>query len=550
MTEARSAARRGEGAPEPRSEALRDRHRVVVSRPDWAAPGVERPPRPLPTITAEALAQPGQPATHDRLVKLNRRWVAPGWTPPWAELRRQGARIRRETLGDLEAHLGALTEQVEAHGGAVHRASTPADAVRIVLDLARANDVHLVVKSKSMVTEEIHLDHALEAEGIAAVETDLGEYIVQLADERPSHIIAPAVHRSQGDITALFDQLAGEPVGREADDLAAFARRRLRPDFHRADMGISGVNFAAADTGTLALVTNEGNGRMVTSQPRIHVAVMTLEKVIPRFEDLAVLLPLVAWAATRRPLSAYQTLVTGPRRPGEADGPEQLHLVVLDNGRSRIAGTRYRDVLACIRCGACQVSCPVYRTVGGHAYASVYGGPIGAVLTPLIGDHEDGGSDLPFLSSLCGACADACPVEIPLPDMLVDLRADHEAARRRAHPAARWGWDAWARSWSHGTAFRATARAASVAGRLPAGLLSRLPGPGRGWAAGRAMPPLVEAGSLRAWMARRTPGPPAGLPTLAPRPERAEPVGAGPTAEADRRPAAAHLAEGHGGSEA
>jgi len=486
-----------------RSEALQGRSKVVPTRPDWAAPGLDRPPRPLPQVTTEALERPGQPATTARLDILNRQYVGPGWAPPWSDLRERAACIRRETLGDLEGYLGQLSERVEANGGVVHRAGGPAEALGVIEEIATANGVELVVKSKSMATEEIHLNHHLEAMGIDVVETDLGEYILQLADERPSHIVAPAVHRSKEDIAALFEQVAGGPVGHRPEDLAAFARQRLRQDFHRADMGISGVNFAAADTGTLALVTNEGNGRMVTSQPRIHVAVMTVEKVVPRFTDLAVLLPLVAWAATRVPLSVYQTLVTGPRRPGERDGPDQLHLVIVDNGRTSLLGGRYQEVLACIRCGACQFSCPVYRTVGGHAYASVYGGPIGAVLTPLIGDPE-AGAELPFLSSLCGACADACPVKIPLPDMLVDLRADYEA--RRPDPA-RIGWAAWARAWAWGPGFRASSRVTRrLWSLLPPGARAALPGPGRGWGAGRSMPPLEHAGELREWLRTRRPG--------------------------------------------
>jgi L-lactate dehydrogenase complex protein LldF len=487
-----------------RSEALQGRSRVVPTRPDWAAPGLTRSARPLPRVTSEALDWPGQPATTARLNLLNRQYVAPGWAPPWSDLRERASLIRRETLGDLEGYLARLSERVEANGGVVHRAASPPEALRTIEEIATANGVELVVKSKSMATEEIHLNHHLEAMGIDVVETDLGEYILQLADERPSHIVAPAVHRSKEDIAALFEQVAGGPVGHQPEALAAFARQRLRQDFHRADMGITGVNFAAADTGTLALVTNEGNGRMVTSQPRIHVAVMTVEKVVPRFADLAVLLPLVAWAATRVPLSVYQTLVNGPRRPGEQDGPEQLHLVILDNGRTRLLGGRYQDVLACIRCGACQFSCPVYRTVGGHAYSSVYGGPIGAVLTPLIGDPKEG-AELPFLSSLCGACADACPVKIPLPDMLVDLRADYEA--RRPDPA-RLGWAAWGRAWAWGAGFRASSRATRrLWSLLPPSARAALPGPGRGWGAGRSMPPLERAGELREWVRTRIPSP-------------------------------------------
>jgi L-lactate dehydrogenase complex protein LldF len=344
----------------------------------------------------------------------------------------------------------------------------------------------------------------LAEHGIEVVETDLGEYIVQLADERPSHIVGPALHKSRQDVTDLFGELAGEPMSSDPAELATFARRRLRADFKTAGMGVTGVNFAAADTGTLVLVTNEGNADMVTSQPRIHVAVMPVEKVIPRFRDLGVLIPLLCDAATKQRVSVYQTLITGPRREGELDGPEELHLVIVDNGRTDVLGTPQEEVLACIRCGNCQIACPVYRTLGGgHAYSAVYGGPIGAVLSPIIGEHGRD-SDLPFLSSLCGACFDACPVKIPIPDLLVNLRAEHEQNQPSRRPA-RAMWRIWSLAWRAAPGFRATMAAGRILGRLvPERLLARLPGPGRGWGQGRAMPPLRAAGAFRTWYARHT----------------------------------------------
>ncbi|WP_052866801.1 LUD domain-containing protein [Streptomyces niger] len=484
-----------------RSTALAGRERIRPDRPEWAAGEIPAHRRPLPLITRDALTVRTARPTHDRLAALNEERHVGTWTPEVARLREQGAAIRRETLTDLEKYLQQLTGSVERNGAVVHRAGTPAEARAVIARIARENGVRLAVKSKSMATEEIHLNAHLNAEGVEVVETDLGEYIVQLADERPSHIVGPALHKSRQDVTDLFGQLAGAELSGEPEDLAAFARTRLRADFKAADLGISGVNFAAADTGTLAIVTNEGNADMVTSQPRVHVAVMTVEKVIPRFADLGVLVPLLCDAATKQRVSVYQTLVNGPRRAGESDGPEQLHLVILDNGRTKALGTPQEEVLACIRCGNCQISCPVYRTVGGgHPYSAVYGGPIGAVLSPLIGDPGTD-SDLPFLSSLCGACYDACPVKIPIPDLLVNLRAQHESAP--AAGAARAGWRAWGLAWRTGAGFRATLAAARLAGRLlPDRLLARLPGPGRGWAAGRALPPLREAGAFRRWFRR------------------------------------------------
>jgi L-lactate dehydrogenase complex protein LldF len=482
-----------------RSSALDGRERIRPDRPDWAASEIPAHRRPLPLITREAVAGPSTRATHDRLAALGRERRVGEWTPEIAALRERGAVIRRETLKDLEGHLRRLTGQVEAHGGVVHRARTADEAAAIVRGIAVAGDVRLVVKSKSMATEEIHLNAALRDGGIDVVETDLGEYIVQLADERPSHIVAPVVHKSRQDVTELFGRLAGTPMSGDAAELAAFARRRLRADFQAADMGVTGVNFAAADTGSLVLVTNEGNADMVTSQPRIHVAVMPVEKVIPRFADLGVLIPLLCDAAAKQRVSVYQTVITGPRRPGELDGPEELHLVIVDNGRMDVLGTPQEEVLACIRCGNCQIACPVYRTLGGgHAYGAVYGGPIGAVLSPIIGDPRRD-DDLPFLSSLCGACLDACPVKIPIPDLLVNLRAEHERNRTSRRPA-RVAWRIWSWAWRNPAGFRASLRA----GRLvPVRLLAHLPGPGRGWARGRAMPPLGSAGAFRSWYARR-----------------------------------------------
>ena len=284
-----------------------------------------------------------------------------------------------------------------------------------------------------MATEEIELGAALEDAGVRSIETDLGEYIVQLAGERPSHMITPAIHKTLPQIRDVLAREAGAdlPVDREA--LTEWAREKLRCEFLRADLGITGVNFAAADTGTIVLVTNEGNGRYCTTWPRVHVALMPIEKVIPRFADLATLLPLLTSHATGQALSNYVTMVSGPRRDGEVDGPDELHVVFLDNRRRALLDTRYEEMLACIRCGACLNVCPVYRNVSGHAYDAVYSGPMGKVLTPLLSGHLEG-ADLPYGSTLCHACSDACPVEIPLADMILDLRSEvperHKARRR------------------------------------------------------------------------------------------------------------------------
>ncbi|MCP4657445.1 MAG: lactate utilization protein, partial [bacterium] len=266
------------------------------------------------------------------------------------------------------------------------------------------------------------LNEALEVTGVEVVETDLGEYIIQLAGERPSHIIAPSIHKSREDVTELFVEKLGSPRLERHEELTQEARRHLRESFRRADLGISGVNFAVAETGTIAIVENEGNARMATSLPRVHVAIMGMEKVIPDLPALAVFLKLLARSATGQAMSSYVSLLTGPRREGEADGPEDFHLIVLDNGRSRLlADPRLRESLYCIRCGACLNACPVYRHAGGHAYGWAYSGPIGAVITPTLVGHARA-SALPFASSLCGACREVCPVRIDLPGLLLEQR--------------------------------------------------------------------------------------------------------------------------------
>src|SRR5881409_1844508 len=279
----------------------------------------------------------------------------------------------------------------------------------------------MAVKSKSMATEEIHLNEALEQAGITPVETDLGEYIIQLAHERPSHIIAPAIHKTKGQVADLFAKELRRTVAADPEVLTKIARGELREKFLQADLGITGANFAIADTGTIVLVTNEGNGRMVTSLPRVHVAVMGVEKVVPSMTDLMVFLAILAKSATGQKLSVYTTFVQGSRRAGELEGPEEFHLVLLDNGRvDQLAGP-LREALDCLRCGACLNVCPVYRQIGGHAYGHTYPGPIGILLTALLRGDESV-KELAHASSLCGACKDVCPVRIDIPRMLIELR--------------------------------------------------------------------------------------------------------------------------------
>jgi L-lactate dehydrogenase complex protein LldF len=352
-----------------------------------------------------------------------------GQFPEGDALRDRARAIKEATLQRLDEYLEQLVDNVERLGGHVHFATTREDARDIIVDIARRTGARMAVKSKSMATEEIDLNEALEAAGVTPIETDLGEYIIQLAHERPSHIIAPAIHKTKGQVAELFArELHRAHVPPDPEALTAIARAELRQKFLEADLGITGVNFAVADTGTVVLVTNEGNGRMVTTLPRVHVAVMGVEKVVPSMTDLAVFLAILAKSATGQKLSVYTTMVRGPRAAEELEGPDEFHLVLLDNGRIDQIGGTLREALYCLRCGACLNVCPVYRTIGGHAYGYTYPGPIGILLTAML--HGPGSvKDLAHASSLCGACADACPVRIDIPRMLIELRKDLDARR-------------------------------------------------------------------------------------------------------------------------
>ncbi len=330
--------------------------------------------------------------------------------------------VKAHTLEYLDVYLERLVEKVEERGGTVHFAADAAEASRIVTELALQKGVKTVVKSKSMLSEEVHLNEALEEAGVTALETDLGEYILQIDEDFPSHIIGPAIHKTKEQITALFHEKIGTAPDADIPTLTAAARRVLRQGFLEADMGISGANFAVAETGTIVLVENEGNIRFTTSLPKIHLAMMGLEKVIPRLRDLPAFLSVLPRSATGQKASSYVSMITGAKRDEEAEGPEEFHLLLVDNGRSAVlADPKLRDALRCIRCGACLNSCPVYQQVGGHAYGWVYSGPIGAVLGPgLLGLETT--THLPQASSLCGACGEVCPVKIPLPELLIEHR--------------------------------------------------------------------------------------------------------------------------------
>jgi L-lactate dehydrogenase complex protein LldF len=352
-----------------------------------------------------------------------RRRAAMATVPDWEGARDRARAIKDEALRHLDRYLDEFSANAERAGARVHWARDAAEACEIIGRIAQERGARTVVKSKSMTSEEIQLNTALAARGIEPVETDLGEYIIQLAGETPSHIVVPAVHKTRGQVAALFADKLGIQPGGDVATLTAAARRALRRRFAEADLGISGVNFAVAETGTILILENEGNARLTTSLPRTHVALMGIEKVIPRFVDLEVFLQLLPRSATGQLLTAYQSLITGTKRSAEDEGPDELHVVVLDNGRSRmLAHPVTRQALACIRCGACLNACPVYQQIGGHAYGSVYAGPIGAIITPQLFGMEQA-SQLPYASSLCGACREVCPVKIDIPALLLHLRA-------------------------------------------------------------------------------------------------------------------------------
>jgi|GEM_PF-837391 len=343
--------------------------------------------------------------------------------PEFEATRERASRIKRDVLDHLDTYLARFIEEAEKRGAIVHVARNAAQAREIAARIARDEGVTLAVKSKSMASEEISLNEALQGAGVTVVESDLGEYIVQLAGETPSHIIAPAVHKTREEISRLFERHLGEPRTDSIPELVGMARKHLRGKFLSAGMGVSGGNFLVADTGSVVLVTNEGNGRMGTVLPRVHLAVVGIEKVIPRMADLPTFLRLLPRSATGQAISSYVSIVTGTRRAGDPEGPDRMHILLLDCGRSAILEGKYREVLKCLRCGACLNTCPVYQSVGGHAYGWVYSGPIGAVLTPLLVGLPEAAA-LPDASTLCGACADVCPVKIPLPDFLLELRSD------------------------------------------------------------------------------------------------------------------------------
>ena len=452
---------------------------------------------------------------------------------PDPQAARNRARVARQrAVSNLSESVARFTAAAQAQGTVVHRAADAATARSLIAGILHQAQAKRVVKSKSMATEEIALRPALERTGLRVVETDLGEWIVQLADQAPSHIIVPAVHLDRAQISALLSREAGRPLGLDTRDLAAFARSRLRAEFLAADAGISGANLLIAETGTLMIVCNEGNARMCTTLPRVHIALVGLEKLVGTWSEALDVLEVLPRSATGQAITQYVSFITGPARPGDAahDGPREVHVILLDNGRSRLVGTPAEELLYCIRCGACLNACPVFRTMGGHAYGTTYPGPIGAALTPHLTAGR-AGRDLPWASSLCGACREVCPVNIQLDDQLIALRAQYPKPTGERLAMAAFG------GLAHGGLLPATLRVARVLlGGRPA---ARLPGVLDRWARGRTIRGIAPR-------LRRRAGAPPAAPRSVPVPPPAPPAAAAPS-PGDPRVAFARNWERQGG---
>jgi L-lactate dehydrogenase complex protein LldF len=463
--------------------------------------------------TARSFARNAQKALADKALQaalgrttgrfLEHRAAAVAAFPGFGAARERASEIKQEALDRLDLHLGRFIEEAQRRGAVVHVARDPEQAREIAARIAREEGVTLAVKSKSMASEEVSFNAALEEAGVEVVESDLGEFIIQLAGEPPSHIIAPAVHKTREDVSLLFERKLGEPRTDSIPALVAIARKHLRARFLSAGMGVSGANFLVADTGSVVLVTNEGNGRMGTILPRVHFAVAGIEKVIPRMADLPTFLRLLPRSASGQILSSYVSILTGTRRAGDPEGPERMHILLLDCGRSAILEGKYREVLKCIRCGACLNSCPVYQSVGGHAYGWVYSGPIGAVLTPLLVGLPEA-APLPDASTLCGACGEVCPVKIPLPDFLLELRADLRAQGLKT-PGEIAGMKGYAAVMKRAGLLEALERIGGVLSKFftKGKPVEGLPYPFSGWTERRDFPAAAAQPFRKQWKLRR-----------------------------------------------
>ncbi|HLK20591.1 MAG TPA: LutB/LldF family L-lactate oxidation iron-sulfur protein [Bryobacteraceae bacterium] len=419
--------------------------------------------------------------------------------PDYQELRTHANLLKKHTIDHLDYYLEQFEKNVVAHGGKVVYCSDSQEVADFVLSLAKERGARLIVKSKSMTTEEIHFNERLEKHQLEAVETDLGEYILQLAEQRPYHIVAPALHLTRYDVAEIFSKKLGVEKEVVIEKQTMIARATLREKFLAADIGVTGANFLMADSGAVVVVENEGNARLSSSAPKIHIAVAGIEKLIPRAQDLGVFLNLLGRSATGQPLTVYTSFLSGPRRGGEVDGPDEFYVVLLDNGRTKLlADPEKRQSLYCIRCGACLNHCPVYRKIGGHNYPWIYSGPIGAIITPQFhGVLKD--PWLPFASSLCGACAEVCPVKIEIPKLLLTLRQEVTAAKQRqgAGGMERMAFRIWAWLMTH-------PRIYLMVGKIGGPFVGLLPkvGPLGKWASQREVPKPAKT-SFHAWWKQR-----------------------------------------------
>jgi L-lactate dehydrogenase complex protein LldF len=423
----------------------------------------------------------------------------------WQGARQAAAERKWEAINHLDIHLDTFASKLEARGTKVHWASTGEQARDIILGILREKGARSIIKSKAMTAEEIHLNDALEKSGYSVVESDLGEYIVQLRNEAPYHIVFPAMHLTRGEISALFAEKLGSAPTENPEDLTMIARGVLRDKYITADVGITGANFAIAETGMISITENEGNARLTAALPRILITLMGIEKIVPKLADLALFLPMLATAGAGQALTGYNSMYAGPRQPGECDGPEEYHVVLLDNSRTTLlADPEQRDALHCIRCGACLNVCPIYRNVGGHAYGTTYSGPIGSVITPHLSGLQEW-KHLSQASSLCGACTEACPVKIDL--------HHHLLQNRRNAMSARPVW--WEKRAFHAFGYLAL-RPALLRKLIPFGrfaqkwfhwmVIGSPLDPARAWTETRDLPPIAQSTFTDLWRVKKRAG--------------------------------------------
>lgn len=439
--------------------------------------------------TDEALQDPdvqrAVPPAQERLQSVRLNAVAE--LDDWEQWRELGEKIRSHTIENLDYYLHELSENVVKRGGHVFFAETAEEANHYIEDIVRKKEAKKIVKSKSMVTEEIGLNPVLEKAGCEVVETDLGEYIIQLDNDHPSHFIGPALHKTKEQVRDIFSEKRGYDGSEKPEELTRFAREQLRKEFLSADIGITGCNFAIANSGTVGIVTNEGNARMSTTIPKTQITVMGMERLVPTWEDFEVMVSLLCRSAVGQKLSTYVTALSGPKMEGEADGPEEFHLVIVDNGRSRILGTEFQSALHCIRCAACVNVCPVYRHIGGHAYGSIYQGPIGAVLTPLLADYDEY-KELPYASSLCAACTEVCPVRIPLHELLYKHRQRIVQEEGLAPAGEKMAMKTFRTVTSSSRLYKMSTKSVTVFRGMFSGMSKKGPKPIRGWTQSRDLP--------------------------------------------------------------